>query len=589
MAIDWRETLRTLLTQFQARAARSTGLHHLFVEAADHERSKMGGPGWFAPFSKHPEFVDGKPQYQKWDCCASSGLPGISPGFREARLDEAFTDSESHRVIRDRSGVARAVVVPMKLRQGYYCGQPSEEISGFEALANAAATALAASDRLDEHALASDLTDLFRQPRGCARYVYGEVPSTPDYFISQGWQAGILQYDNGVLIDVPISEHQPDASHWLLFLHRLGWRQIAGNALRAIRRAWNGNVEVALEMLSTDGPRFPDAFSKQFAGISKESYYSVLGTKDAPLDVNLASVFAIQSLLTDLSPNAASSRTENESAVDYSKEEWHTRQLPTPRTVAPGESTEVRIPRVGVLVATEVERQAVLKRMRLPKNRRAVLQVYSGANTGFVGRLGINDVVLCMSAMGAVSRDASMMVTAEMIQTWDLAAVIMVGIAFGKDAEKQEIGNVLVSEQVIPYGPERIGPTANEDRGIPLMAGPVLLNRFRNVVGWTFQAPTGRQCGFQVGPILSGPKLVDNPEFKRSLFERYPTAIGGEMEGEGVAAAAGRKSREWIVVKAICDWGDGTKKKHHQAFAAASAVSLVEHVLNQVGALDALI
>lgn len=60
------------------------------------------------------------------------------------------------------------------------------------------------------------------------------------------------------------------------------------------------------------------------------------------------------------------------------------------------------------------------------------------------------------------------------------------------------------------------------------------------------------------------------------------------MEGAGVAAAAERKGREWIVAKAICDWGDGTKTKDHQEFAAAASVSLVEHVLNQVVALDSL-
>ena len=74
-------------------------------------------------------------------------------------------------------------------------------------------------------------------------------------------------------------------------------------------------------------------------------------------------------------------------------------------------------PKVGILVATEVERQAVLKKMRPPKNKRAVLQVYSGNNTCFVGRLGITDIVLCMTAMGSIGRDSSMMVTAEMIES----------------------------------------------------------------------------------------------------------------------------------------------------------------------------
>ena len=107
-------------------------------------------------------------------------------------------------------------------------------------------------------------------------------------------------------------------------------------------------------------------------------------------------------------------------------------------------------------------------------------------------------------------------------------------------------------------------------------------------LGWHFRNPFGVQCTHQIGPILSGEKLVDNAEVKSVLFSRYPTAIGGEMEGAGFAADAERKKCEWIVLKAICDWGDGTKQKHHQGFAAAAAVDLLTHVLTQVGALEAL-
>jgi nucleoside phosphorylase len=526
--------------------------------------------------------------YGKWDASAGGGLPGISPGFREAESHETFDESDSHRVVRDGSGVVRAVAVPMKLRHGYFCGQPSEEVPGFEALADAAAIALAGATNLQEHVFASDLTDIFRKPRGGVRYVFGEVPDAPSEFVAQGWSAGVLRFANGVLIDVPLSESIPDSSHWLLLLHRLGWRQFEGSGLRAKRNAWNDNVEVAFDMLADDWSHYPAAFSRQFAEVSRESFYSVLGTKDAPLDVNLASVFAIQLLLAEMSAEPSSGRDNAEPAVDYSNEEWRNRPLPPLRPVKREECEDMIQPQIGILVATEIERQAVLRRMRPPQSKRAVLQVYAGNNTYFLGRLGLTDIVLCMTAMGSSGRDGSTLVTAEIIRSWKLPAVIMVGIAFGKDPAKQQIGHVLISDRIVPYGPERIGQSANENRGSELPARPLLLNRFRNVVGWSFKAPNGRECGIQIGPILSGDKLVDNHEFKRDLFKRYPTAIGGEMEGVGVAASAERENCEWIVVKAICDWGDGTKTKLHQGFAAASSVALVEHVLNQLGALDAL-
>ena len=369
----------------------------------------------------------------------------------------------------------------------------------------------------------------------------------------------MLQFENGVLIDLPVAESAPDAAHWLLLLHRLGWRHVEGSGLRAKRNAWDANVEVELEILSQDRSKHPVGFSTNFANISPDSFYSVMGTKDAPLDIYLASAFAIQLLLADLAPNTSTAQVEPESSADYSKEDWKTLAVPTPRTVTYEESKDSCRPRVGILVATEVERQAVLKKMRPPKNKRAVLQVYSGSNTCFVGRLGVTDVILCMTAMGSVGRDSSMMVTSEIIDAWELSAVIMVGISFGKDATKQAIGSVLVSDRIIAYEPERVGTNTNENRGSEHIAGAVLLNRFRNVIGWCFGTPEGRECGFQTGPILSGEKLVDNPKFKQTLFERFKTAIGGEMEGAGVAAAAERKGCEWIVVKAICDWGDGNR------------------------------
>lgn len=180
-------------------------------------------------------------------------------------------------------------------------------------------------------------------------------------------------------------------------------------------------------------------------------------------------------------------------------------------------------PRIGLLVATEVERQAVLKRLRAPKGRKAVLQVFVDSNTCFVGRFGANDAVLCMTSMGSTGRDSSTTVTGEFIDHWQLKAVVMVGIAFGKDAEKQMIGNVLVSDRIIQYEPQRVSEELNVNRGSEPLAGTTLLNRFRNVLGWRFTAPNGDQCGFQTGPILSGWALSNNGRYFSPFNSRFPT------------------------------------------------------------------
>jgi len=165
--------------------------------------------------------------------------------------------------------------------------------------------------------------------------------------------------------------------------------------------------------------------------------------------------------------------------------------------------------------------------------------------------------------------------------------VIMIGIAFGKDPQKQAMADVMVASQIISYEQQRVGDKV-------IFHGPItptnatLLNRFANAYNWRFARPNGEVCKIHFGAILSGEKLVDNPEFKSELFAQYSQAIGGEMEGAGLCAATGRMGVPWILVKAISDWGDGKKHNKHQPLAAAAAASLVHYVLSQKTALSSI-
>ena len=145
----------------------------------------------------------------------------------------------------------------------------------------------------------------------------------------------------------------------------------------------------------------------------------------------------------------------------------------------------------------------------------------------------------------------------------------MVGIAFGKNSDKQNLGDVLVASQIVSYEQQRVGESDTVHRGTISQTGPVLLNRFRQALDWTFEGIDGQDVTFYVGPLLSGEKLVDQSDFKNKLFDAFPQAIGGEMEGAGLYAAATRFGVEWIVVKAICDWADGSKSDDAQPLAAA--------------------
>lgn len=277
--------------------------------------------------------------------------------------------------------------------------------------------------------------------------------------------------------------------------------------------------------------------------------------------------------------------------LEYRLEEqsWHASDFPL-TTEIDGEqarrfSSEVDL---VIITANSEELKAVMHRLEPYPRKRSILLAYIGPETYYLGKFGEFRTVVTKCRMGSAIDSGSVILAANQAQEiWHPRAVIMVGVAFGKDPIKQKIGDVLVASQIIPYEGQRVGEQVTFRSPIP-PSNPVLLNRFENAPTWRFQRPDGQLCKLQIGPILSGEKLVDNPAFKSQLFKQFPQAIGGEMEGAGLCAASGRVGVAWILVKSICDWGDGTKQDLYQPLAAAASTSLVHHVLSQRTVLNSI-
>ncbi|MEI9941981.1 MAG: hypothetical protein WDO69_32610 [Pseudomonadota bacterium] len=231
-----------------------------------------------------------------------------------------------------------------------------------------------------------------------------------------------------------------------------------------------------------------------------------------------------------------------------------------------------------LMTATKVELQAVRSHLRPPTGRERVLRVPWKESTYYLGRIGSYACAVVMSEAGAIGRQGAALTLHDAIARLKPSFAVAVGIAFGHDPEAQAIGDVLISTMVIPYEPARIQPGGNIHRAPHPEVGMILLNRLR-----TLDSEEDFGTTLRFGPMLSGEKLVDDPEFKDHLFKTHPTAIGGEMEAAGIYAAAARNRLEWIVLKAICDWGDGKKDKTHQKAAAANACAVMEALLSRAG------
>jgi len=239
-----------------------------------------------------------------------------------------------------------------------------------------------------------------------------------------------------------------------------------------------------------------------------------------------------------------------------------------------------------LITATEIEADALLQKLSPLNGQDSILNVHYNNHTYNVAKLSQYNVVHVQCAsMGMIKRDASITTTMEAIDDWNPDAVIMLGIAFGKDERTQKIGDVLVSKSIIDYDSQRISKDSITLRNNDVESGKLLYSRFSAAKYWRHSLTKSTTAKIICGAILSGSKLIDNPDYKSDLLTLYPSAVGGEMEGYGIYSSCTSKNiYEWIIVKGICDWADGNKnsgKVAKQKRAAESAVSLCYTVFSQ--------
>ena len=238
---------------------------------------------------------------------------------------------------------------------------------------------------------------------------------------------------------------------------------------------------------------------------------------------------------------------------------------------------------VLLVTVTKVETLAVLTAFRRHTGQPARIAPKGDHIYHELGTVNGAGVWLVQSGMGAGGLDGAQQTVSKALAQLRPPAVVMVGIAFGMNENKQAIGDILVSENLRLYESQRVGTDDGQTRiilrGDRPHGSPWLLRAFKTAdLGWQ-----GAKVRF--GCVLSGEKLVDNLDFREQLRAFELEAIGGEMEGAGLYAACQDAKVDWLLVKAICDWADGQKSQDQQArqgLAARNAVEFVLHGLKTV-------
>ncbi|HEY4241936.1 MAG TPA: hypothetical protein VGM88_19085 [Kofleriaceae bacterium] len=166
--------------------------------------------------------------------------------------------------------------------------------------------------------------------------------------------------------------------------------------------------------------------------------------------------------------------------------------------------------------------------------------------------------------------------------------VICLGMAFGIDAATQDIGDVLVSQALLPYDNRDVvcdngfvARVVARVRGEPahrydysrVGVFPAREALFRLFERHHTIRPDGSRR-VHVGSLLSGGSRVFCAGYRDRLVTEVrrdivaatakgepramlPPIIGGEMEGVGLLSASRKRSPSWIVVKGISDFADG--------------------------------
>lgn len=362
-----------------------------------------------------------------------------------------------------------------------------------------------------------------------------------------------------------------------LYLHRpSGWHSMVNRAADWLEKeqnefgCWhiNGGPTVMLTVLAMDSIQLarqggPVTFRHQI------KYSTRLGSEP---------------LLEQASAQAPTTITPD---YDCTRQVWFEPSLPPMASMTFKDAKKIVKPTIAVFVATDTELRQALHSIVPVHRRRTIIKVAYNLETFYIGRLGKKTVVLVLSGMGTEGPTGATLSVESTLRLWKAKIALYVGIAFGASPEKQLPADVLVSEQLIPYEFQRVGANILYRNPVP-PASAVLLNRFRTALEWSFKRPNGTMCKVHIGPILSGQKIIDNQELKKQLLTQYPRAVGGEMEGAGLWAAADRYKVEWLVVKGVCDWGDGSKHDHFQSMAAASAFSLCKHVFSDANVFDGI-
>lgn len=143
--------------------------------------------------------------------------------------------------------------------------------------------------------------------------------------------------------------------------------------------------------------------------------------------------------------------------------------------------------------------------------------------------------------------------------------VVSLGVAFGANEKEQQIGDVLISQELCTYDTKnkRTDGKLHVDRRRIVQTDDYLMCAWSNVLAYeTFPGEIpieSHSFKWYCGLMLSGGTVLSDIAERNKLIsevsQKDSDCIGGEMEGNGVYFACKNENIPCVVIKGICDWG----------------------------------
>lgn len=230
---------------------------------------------------------------------------------------------------------------------------------------------------------------------------------------------------------------------------------------------------------------------------------------------------------------------------------------------------------IAIIAVTNTEMKSLIKTIKKTLKQIIIVDrvIEKPQKLVYYEILGYNKrIALIQSGMGLSGQNGIINILNNVFACLNPTTVLMVGIAFGANPEKQKIGDILVSKQVWNYEPSKLQEDKIIPRGDKISASTFLLQLFQTVE-LDFEVPV------HFGLIASGEKLINSVEKLRELIDLEPEIIGGDMEAAGLATVCTDKKADWLVIKAICDWGTGKTDDYQNQAADNACAFLLKGIL----------